>query len=72
MMVGPNSSFSREDRRLLWGSYGGWNLGDEKIWRCYYESEEKYERLGRARAAADPNGIFTANPFAVTAVRGSK
>ncbi|KAF9878294.1 FAD linked oxidase domain protein [Colletotrichum karsti] len=71
VMIGPDSSFSKEDRRLLWGSYGNWILGDEKIWRCYYESEEKYKRIGRARARADPHGTFTANPFAVTAVRGA-
>ncbi|TDZ49584.1 FAD-linked oxidoreductase [Colletotrichum trifolii] len=68
VMVGPDSPYSKQDRRLLWGSYGDWNLGDEKIWKTYYESEDKYERLGRARAKADPNGTFTANPFRVTAV----
>ncbi|KAF4830666.1 FAD-linked oxidoreductase [Colletotrichum tropicale] len=71
VMNGPDSSFSKQDRRLLWGSHGDWNLGDEKVWRCYYEDKEKYQRLGRARAKADPNGTFTANPFAVTAIHDS-
>ncbi|KAK2041095.1 FAD binding domain-containing protein [Colletotrichum somersetense] len=68
VMVGPQSTFSKQDRRVLWGSYGDWGMADEKIWRTYYEDEAKYKRLGKARAKADPNGTFTANPFAVTAV----
>ncbi|TQN67973.1 FAD-linked oxidoreductase, partial [Colletotrichum shisoi] len=71
VMIGPRSPFSRQDRRVLWGSYGDWNLGDESVWKTYYEDEEKYNRLGRVRARADPNGTFTANPFAVAAA-GSK
>ncbi|GJD05404.1 FAD binding domain-containing protein [Colletotrichum higginsianum] len=71
VMIGPRSPFSKQDRRVLWGSYGDWNLGDESVWKTYYEGEEKYNRLGRVRARADPNGTFTANPFAVTAA-GSK
>ncbi|KAK1569417.1 FAD binding domain-containing protein [Colletotrichum navitas] len=69
VMTGPQSPFSKQDRRVLWGSYGDWKMADEKIWRTYYEDEAKYKRLGKARAKADPNGTFTANPFAVTAVR---
>ncbi|KDN61374.1 putative FAD binding domain-containing protein [Colletotrichum sublineola] len=67
LMNGPTSPFSKQDKRLLWGSYGDWNLGDKKVWQYYYEDEEKYKRIGRARAKADPHGTFTANPFAVTA-----
>ncbi|GJC86144.1 FAD-linked oxidoreductase DDB_G0289697 [Colletotrichum liriopes] len=67
IMNGPQSPFSKQDRRLLWGSYGDWNMGDEKVWKTYYEDEGKYKRLGNVRARADPNGTFTANPFAVTA-----
>jgi len=69
LMNGPTSPFSKQDKRLLWGSYGDWNLGDKKVWQWYYEDEEKYKRIGRARAKADPNGTFTANPFAVTAAK---
>ncbi|KAJ5691326.1 hypothetical protein N7488_012061 [Penicillium malachiteum] len=67
LMVGPSSSFSRQDRRLLWGSYGDWDLGKREIWECYYEDAHKYQKLGRERDKADPNGTFTANPFAVLA-----
>ncbi|KAK1623839.1 FAD binding domain-containing protein [Colletotrichum phormii] len=72
IMNGPDSLFSKKDRRLLWGSYGDWNLGDEKIWKCYYEDEEKYRRLGKVRAVADPDGTFTANPFAINAVKNTR
>ncbi|KAF5009323.1 hypothetical protein FDECE_4452 [Fusarium decemcellulare] len=69
VMIGRSSPFSKQDRRVLWGSYGDWNLGKEDIWKCYYEDADKYQRLGRARGKADPNGTFTANPFAVTAIK---
>lgn len=67
LMIGPSSPFSKQDRRLLWGSWGNWDLGDPNIWRAYYEDASKYQRLGRARAKADPNGTFTPNVFSVTA-----
>jgi hypothetical protein len=68
IMIGPSSPFSKQDRRLLWGSYGDWDLGKQQIWRCYYEDAAKYEKLGRARGKADPSGTFTTNPFAVSAI----
>ena len=67
-MIGPNSSFSKEDRRVLWGSYGEFDF--DKIWQAYHESKEKYEKIGKARQAADPNGIFTPNTFAVKRLSG--
>ncbi|KFA60147.1 hypothetical protein S40285_09636 [Stachybotrys chlorohalonatus IBT 40285] len=69
VFLGESGCFSSEDRRMLWGSYGDWDLGNPKIWKRYYDDEEKYQRLGKARGKADPNGTFTPNPFAVTAVK---
>ncbi|KAI8664502.1 FAD-binding PCMH-type domain-containing protein [Fusarium keratoplasticum] len=69
IMVGRSSPFSKQDKRVLWGSYGDWDLGKPEIWKCYYEDEQKYQRLGKARGKADPNGTFTANPFAVKAIK---
>lgn len=63
IFVGPKSCYSKQDKRVLWGSYGDWELHDN--WRFYYEDEEKYEKLQNVRARADPDGTFTANPFAV-------
>ncbi|KAK6362903.1 hypothetical protein TWF730_000355 [Orbilia blumenaviensis] len=68
LMNGPNGVFSPVDRRLLWGSWGDWNLSDENVWKCYYEDEEKYKKIGEQRAKADPVGTFTPNPFAVKRV----
>lgn len=65
-MVGPNSVFSKTDRRVLWGSYGDFDL--DKVWQFYYEGKDKYERLGRERARADKYGTLTANTFAVKKV----
>ncbi|KAI1774423.1 FAD-binding domain-containing protein [Hypoxylon cercidicola] len=61
--IGPNGVFSKEDRRVLWGSYGDWNL--DAVWNCYYEDRAKYEKLQQIRKVADPYGIFTPNPFCV-------
>ncbi|KAK6502741.1 hypothetical protein TWF481_007788 [Arthrobotrys musiformis] len=68
LMNGPNGVFSPVDRRLLWASWGDWNMSDEKVWKCYYEDEDKYKKLGVQRAKADPDGTFTPNPFAVSRV----
>ncbi|KAF5235174.1 hypothetical protein FAUST_7248 [Fusarium austroamericanum] len=69
IMIGPNSPFSKKDRRVLWGSWGDWDMSKPEIWQAYYEDADKYKRLGKTRARADPDGTFTANPFAVTAVK---
>jgi hypothetical protein len=61
--IGPNGIFSKQDRRVLWGSYG--EIDMDKTWRCYYEDQAKYDRLRKARQAADPDGIFTPNAFCV-------
>ncbi|KAL8723785.1 MAG: hypothetical protein Q9181_007201 [Wetmoreana brouardii] len=61
--IGPNGLFSKRDRRVLWGSYGEYDL--DKVWDTYYEDRAKYEKLGRIRQRADPDGIFTPNTFCV-------
>ena len=61
--IGPNGLFSKQDRRVLWGSYGEFDL--DKVWNTYYEDRAKYERLGKIRMRADPDGIFTPNTFCV-------
>lgn len=69
LMIGPKSPFSKQDRRVLWGSWGDWDMSKPEVWKAYYEDEGKYQRLGKARGKNDPNGTFTANPFAVTALK---
>ncbi|PSR99083.1 hypothetical protein BD289DRAFT_458662 [Coniella lustricola] len=61
--IGENGLFSKQDRRVLWGSYGTFDL--DSVWETYYDDRPKYERLMRARKAADPEGIFTPNTFCV-------
>jgi hypothetical protein len=61
---GALTHFSKEDRRLLWGSYGDWDM--RNVWKYYYDPET-YQRLRNIRKQADPEGIFTANPFCVEA-----
>ncbi|KAL6228784.1 hypothetical protein BDW75DRAFT_246335 [Aspergillus navahoensis] len=61
--IGPNGFFSKQDRRVLWGSYGSFDLDASRAY--HYEDQAKYERLQKARQAADPAGTFTPNTFAV-------
>ncbi|RGP79797.1 hypothetical protein FLONG3_2111 [Fusarium longipes] len=57
--------FSKQDRRVLWGSYGDWDM--KKVWPFYYD-EETYKKIQEIRKKYDPNGTFTANVFSVEAV----
>ncbi|KAJ7207933.1 hypothetical protein GGX14DRAFT_634461 [Mycena pura] len=65
--LGPNGIFSKQDRRVLWGSYGSFDL--DSVWNTYYDDRAKYERLMEARRVADPDGIFTPNTFCVKRAR---
>ncbi|KAJ7210874.1 hypothetical protein GGX14DRAFT_625091 [Mycena pura] len=67
--IGPNGIFSKQDRRVLWGSYGSFDL--DSVWNTYYEDRPKYERLMQTRTLADPEGIFTPNTFCVKRARDS-
>ena len=61
--LGVHGFFSKQERRVLWGSYGSFDL--DASWKYYYEDKAKYERLMKARKLADPHGTFTPNTFAV-------
>lgn len=61
--IGPNGKFCQQDRRVLWGSYGSYDLN--ACWNLYYEDQAKYDSLRKARSRADPDGIFTPNTFCV-------
>ncbi|RKL33076.1 hypothetical protein BFJ72_g10092 [Fusarium proliferatum] len=65
VMIDANSCFSKTDRRVLWGSWGDWDMAKTEVWKTYYKDEAKYQSIGKVRAAADPKGTFTANLFAV-------
>jgi hypothetical protein len=61
--IGPNGKFSKQDRRVLWGSYGSYDL--DASWNKYYDDRAKYDRLRKTRSVADPDGVFTPNTFCV-------
>jgi hypothetical protein len=67
LMIGKDSSYSKQDKRVLWASYGDWDM--DNSWQYYYEDEDKYTRIGKQRGLADPNGTFTPNPFNVRATK---
>ena len=58
--------FCKDDRRVLWGSYGDWDM--KKVWQ-YYHDPASYQRLRQIRKQADPNATFTPNPFCVEAAQ---
>lgn len=61
---GALTHFDKHERRVLWGSYGDWDM--KTVWPHYYD-EETYRKLQKIRKIADPNGVFNANPFCVEA-----
>jgi hypothetical protein len=63
---GALTHFSKEDRRVLWGSYGDWDM--KKVWQHYYD-EDTYKKVQKIRKTYDPKGTFTANPFCVEALK---
>ncbi|KAH6911197.1 hypothetical protein BKA70DRAFT_1385033 [Coprinopsis sp. MPI-PUGE-AT-0042] len=60
--IGDSGLFSKQDMRVLWGSWGSFDLNAN--WSAYYD-QETYERIQKARKMADPDGIFTPNTFSV-------
>jgi hypothetical protein len=56
-------AFADADMRLFAYTFGDHVL--EKVWRCFYDSEEKYERLRRIKGELDPNGLFSADQFSL-------
>jgi len=65
--VGPGGAFSERDMRVF--AYT-WNDGEnnktlEEEWQYYYDSREKYERLRRIKAKADPDSVFNSSPFSL-------
>ncbi|KAJ7758825.1 hypothetical protein DFH07DRAFT_1024199 [Mycena maculata] len=64
--IGAPGIFSKQDRHVLRGSYGSFDL--DSVWNTYYEDRPKYERLMQAQKHADPDGILTPNTFCVKQV----
>ena len=63
--IGAKTHFSQDDRRVLWGSYGDWNM--KNVWQFYYDPNT-YKKMRKIRQTYDPKGTFTANPFCVEAL----
>ena len=61
--IGPGGKFSKDDRRVLWGSYGEYNMG--RAWPYYHDSKEKYDKLCEIKRKIDPDNVFTPNTFCV-------
>eukprot|EP00898_Chlorokybus_atmophyticus_P002146 jgi/Chlat1/2932/Chrsp2S08906 len=66
-LKGPSGVFSKDDRRVLWGSYYA-NLTEKNwgmAWPFYHENQAKYNRLCEIKREVDPHKVFTPNEFCV-------
>jgi hypothetical protein len=57
-----DGKFSKENRRLLWGSR---DPDLHAALTLYYGSEENYAKLSAVKQEVDPSGIFMADKFSV-------
>lgn len=57
--------FADTDMRFFAFTFGDQPLGDDNVWPCYYDSEEKYNRLRRIKGKVDPDGIFSPDKFSL-------
>jgi hypothetical protein len=48
--------FADADMRRFACTFGDRVLED--VWQCFYDREEKYERLRRIKGQLDPDGLF--------------
>lgn len=60
--VGTHGRFSVSDHRWIWATHDNLNMQD--VWQYYYSAED-YARCCAVKAKVDPQGMFTANIFAV-------
>jgi len=56
-------AFAEADMRMFAYTFGDRVL--ENVWQCFYDSEEKYERLRRIKGQLDPDGLFSADQFSL-------
>jgi hypothetical protein len=56
-------AFADRDMRMFAYTFGEREL--EKVWQCFYDSEEKYLRLKKIKKDLDPNGVFTCDAFSL-------
>jgi FAD/FMN-containing dehydrogenase len=56
-------AYADADMRMFAYTFGDRVL--ENVWRNFYDSEEKYERLRRIKGTLDPDGLFSADPFSL-------
>ncbi len=56
-------AFAEADMRMFAYTFGDRVLED--VWQCFYDSEEKYERLRRIKGQLDPDGLFSADQFSL-------
>jgi hypothetical protein len=55
--------FADADMRMFAYTFGDRNLED--VWHCFYDSQEKYDRLRRIKGELDPGGLFSTDHFSL-------
>lgn len=56
-------AFADADMRMFAYTFGDRVL--DEVWQCFYDSQEKYERLRRIKGELDPDGLFSADQFSL-------
>lgn len=55
--------FADADMRMFAYTFGDSSLED--VWHCFYDSQEKYDRLRRIKGKLDPDGLFLIDQFSL-------
>lgn len=58
-----DKAFADADRRMFAYTFGDRVL--DEVWRCFYDSQEKYDRLRRIKGELDPDGLFFTEQFSL-------
>jgi len=58
-----NKAFAEADMRMFAYTFGDRVLDD--VWPCFYDSEEKYNRLRKIKGELDPDGLFSTDQFSL-------
>lgn len=58
-----HNGFADIDRRMFAYTFGNRVL--DEVWSCYYDSQEKYQRLKKIKREVDPDSLFCADQFSL-------
>lgn len=63
-------AYADADMRIFAYTFGDRVLED--VWPCFYDSQEKYQRLRGIKGKLDPNGLFSADQFSLQPLQATE